>query len=111
MVTLDFRYVVFYSQLDEKVFFDFVRQIRAIPPMKRRLDPQVFRVPRRVSRDDLLSLIALCRRYDVDMRQLAPFARFENAAWFKNPRMHWYKLVFGRRARTATGGEGRRTRG
>lgn len=82
---LDFRCVTFYSDLDEKVFFDFVRQIKAIPPIRRRTHPQLFRVSRRVSREDLQSLIALCYRYDVEMRQLAPFARPHKRNLFQEP--------------------------
>ena len=111
---LDFRCVTFYSDLDEKVFFDFVRQIKAIPPIRRRTHPQLFRVSRRVSREDLQSLssrsaTATTSRCDSLRRSLGP----TNVTCFKNPRMHWYKEdkeVFARRARTVAGGEGRRTR-
>ena len=49
----------------------------------------------RVDAGSVYELLALFRRYGVDMAQLRVFDREEFASWFRNPKSHWFKEVFG----------------
>jgi hypothetical protein len=46
--------------------------------------------------DDLRQLLAVCRRYGVDMRQLAKFETAKNRDWFRDPKSYWHQAVFGK---------------
>jgi hypothetical protein len=56
----------------------------------------VVQLKRRPGEDDLRQLIALCRHYGVDMRQLAKFETAKNRHWFRDPKTYWYQAVFGK---------------
>ena len=43
----------------------------------------------------LRELLALFRRYSVEMSQLAAFESDANRAWFRDSRAYWYSKVFG----------------
>jgi hypothetical protein len=51
---------------------------------------------RRPGKDDLRQLLAVCRRYGVDMRQLAKFETAKNRDWFRDPKSYWHQAVFGK---------------
>jgi hypothetical protein len=40
-------------------------------------------------------MLALFRRYGVELRQLAAFDRDEFAEWFRDKQAYWHKDVFG----------------
>lgn len=87
---------------DERAFFEWLQRI---PCVKSALGSGehglVVRLKRRPSRSDLRSLLALCRRYVVNMRQLAKFETDSNRSWFRNPDSYWYDAVFGSEASAA----------
>jgi hypothetical protein len=56
----------------------------------------VVQLKRRPGKDDLRQPIALCRRYGVDMRQLAKFETAKNRDWFRDPMAYWHQAVFGK---------------
>ena len=47
----------------------------------------------------LRTLIAVMLRYDIDMSRLKSQCNEKNAIWFKNPRVVWYKKIFGEQKR------------
>jgi hypothetical protein len=49
----------------------------------------------RVDAGSVYELLAMFRRYGVDMAQLRVFDREEFASWFRNPKSHWFNEVFG----------------
>jgi hypothetical protein len=89
--------VRFYHQSDERAFFEWLSRI----PCVERYEGDGHRglvvyLKRRPGKDDLRQLLALCRRYGVDMRQLAKFETAKNRDWFRDPETFWYRGVFGR---------------
>ena len=48
----------------------------------------------RVDEGSVYELLALFRRYGVDMKQLHVFDREDFAGWFRDPRAHWFKEIF-----------------
>ena len=45
--------------------------------------------------DDLWEIIGFCRRYGIDMAQLAKFETDENKGWMRDPKLCWHAEVFG----------------
>jgi len=99
--------VPYFSQEDENHFFRWLKRIKAVQGnivgSKHGLhltlsDP--------VDDDSLYDLIALLKRYSVDMRCLATLCTPANESWFRSSRKYWYRAIFGRRrkpARVSTG--------
>ena len=87
--------VTFYHPADERAFFEWLQRIPCVASLsgdgRRGL---VVRLKRRPGNDDLRQLIALCRRYGVDMRQLAKFETDHNRVWFRDPRAFWHRAIF-----------------
>ena len=94
--------VVFYHENDELIFLEWLSRI----PCVECCDGDgryglIARLKRRPGKDDLRQLLAVFRRYGVDMRQLAKFETAKNRAWFCDPKMYWHKAVFGKQRRAA----------
>ncbi|MGZ3275360.1 MAG: hypothetical protein ACXU8S_13120 [Phenylobacterium sp.] len=88
--------VVFFHAADERAFFEWLERIPCVASAAG--DGTlglVVRLKRKPGQDDLRQLLALCRRYGVNMRQLAKFESKENRAWFRDPKMYWHAAVFG----------------
>jgi len=94
MPILTFRKVIFYSQGDERSFFESIGRIKAIKRVERRGDSLLLHVQKRVSQDSLRELIAVFLRYRIPMRQLAQFLSESNCHWFADPRKIYHKRVF-----------------
>jgi hypothetical protein len=92
--------VSFGHQNDERAFFEWLKRIPCVKSCRGDgRNGLVVRLKRRPGKDDLWQLLALCRRYGVDMRQLAKFETAKNRDWFCNPRAVWHEAVFGKRRR------------
>lgn len=87
--------VTFYSQLDEKLFFDGLRAIAAVSKIEGAGPDILVHVRSRPSATALRDLLGIFFRYEVDMKQLAQFVTPENRPWFRTPGMYWSRLVFG----------------
>lgn|SRR5579862_1171769 len=90
------RGVIFYHLNDERAFFEWLGRIPCVESYKdeggRGLVVHLKRKPRK---DELREFLAICRRYGVDMRQLAKFETAANRRWFRDPQKYWYEAVFG----------------
>jgi hypothetical protein len=81
--------------LDEENFFRWLESIPAVTGVARAgrdLDVSL-KVP--VGESDLRDLIALLKRYGIDMKCLRAFADAGNASWFRSPSAYWHADVFG----------------
>jgi hypothetical protein len=88
--------VRFGHQNDERAFFEWLARIPCVREYRgENQDGLVVYLKRQPSQDDLRQFLALCRRWGVDMRQLARFETEKNRTWFRNPEAYWYKAVFG----------------
>jgi hypothetical protein len=87
----------YYSSGDEDAFFEWLRRIGCVGTLWGAGPELVIPLIRRPSNSDLRELLALFRRYEVDMRQLARFAGGKDRAWFIDPTTTWHRAVFGER--------------
>ena len=85
---------MFYSQLDETLFFDGLKEISAVKKLEGVGSDLLLSVPSRLPDKALRELLGLFFRYHVDMRQLAPFLTEKNQLWFHDPEKYWFKKVF-----------------
>jgi hypothetical protein len=88
--------VRFYSAADEDAFFSWLKKL----PFVRRAEGRGLSLyidvnPLSIDEDGLRELLALFRRYEVDLAQLIVFDRDEFSDWFRDPRTYWHKAVFG----------------
>lgn len=99
MPTLICKRVTYYSDGDEKAFFEWLMSIGCIKELSGVGDELHLHIPRRrISNADLRELLAISERYEIDMKQLAQFANNRNESWFtKNRSAFWHKKVFGGR--------------
>jgi hypothetical protein len=85
----------YFSQADETSFFEWLQSIPGIIGVDGRGRELVIRLrSTSLSEASLRELIALYRRYEGDMSELAQFANRSNSVWFQSPTAYWYKAVF-----------------
>lgn len=87
--------VAFYSHRDEEIFFRWLKDIPSIDNVEGFGHCIVMSISREVPDKDLRELLAVFRRYDVDMRQLETLVSPGNRHWFADPSMAWHASVFG----------------
>jgi hypothetical protein len=91
MIKIDTSPIKYYSYLDEKYFFEWAQSI----PCVKSIDGGFLHIrSKRLSKPDLVDLIALMYRYKLPMQQLQQFCNSSNEHWFKVDRMYWFKAVF-----------------
>lgn len=93
-ITLICKDIFFYSNLDEAVFFEWIKKISSIQDCKGVADELHLDVKVAMSDDALRNLIALFARYAIEMNDLKQFVTDENRQWFKNKQAYWYSNVF-----------------
>lgn len=88
----------FYSQADETHLFEWLESIKCVMSFEGRGAGEVVVSLRseRLSKTDLLELLALHMRYGLPMKSLAQFRTKQNESWFCDPDKYWYKAVFGK---------------
>ena len=96
-ITLVCKSVLYYSQIDEDLFFEWIKNISAIKKISGKGDElYLYFTSKQISDDDLRELLALFYRYKIDMKQLKIFLIDKNRAWFYgHPKGYWHKKVFG----------------
>jgi hypothetical protein len=88
----------FYSYTDEDQFFDWIKKIPSITHVKGiGTNLLLYFKSKRIKAQDLRELIALFRRYKIDMSELKIFLNEGNKEWFyeKSKHAYWHKKVFG----------------
>lgn len=86
----------FYAYSDEKNFFRWLKSIRAVKDIAGQASGGLLLtldVPN-LDDDDLMDMIALFKRYDLDMSCLRAQLTKDNEHWFKNSDRFWYKTIF-----------------
>jgi hypothetical protein len=94
MPILKCHQLTFNSQLDEEMFFYGLGKISAVKKIEGVGQDVLVSVPAKISDKALRELLGLFFRYEVDLRQLAPFLTEKNRSWFCGPEAYWYKKVF-----------------
>lgn len=97
-IELEATGVRFYSQGDEDVFFKWLWSMPFVQEIVGEGRTIYIKIdPSQVDEDGLTDLLAIFRRYHVDMAQLVVFDREEFASWFRDADAPWHKEVFGSR--------------
>ncbi len=92
--TLICKDIFFYSDLDEAVFFEWIKKIPSIQDCKGVADELHLDVQIGMSDHALRNLIALFSRYAIEMNDLKQFVTDENRQWFQNEKAYWYSNIF-----------------
>ncbi|WNE40698.1 MAG: hypothetical protein mread185_000155 [Mycoplasmataceae bacterium] len=99
MIGLICKKVIFHSQLDDDMFFEWIKRIRCISEIKGKGDELYLYVEKdKVNEKYLREILALFYRYNIDMKQLQVFLNEKNKPWFfDNKEAFWNKKVFWRK--------------
>lgn len=96
IVELKAKATRFGSALDEAAFFEWLQKLSCVSEFEGRGDTLYIRIgSSKVDEAGLRELLALFRRYRVDMKQLAVFDKPEFSHWLRDERAYWHKSVFG----------------
>ena len=87
--------ILFYHDKDERAFVEWIDRMPFVQDSYGEGRSMFLRFSRFPTDDDLWELIGFCRRYGVEMSQLAQFLTEENRGWFFDPGMSWFAEVFG----------------
>ncbi|VVD89579.1 hypothetical protein PIN31115_01523 [Pandoraea iniqua] len=88
--------VRFLSSGDESAFFAWLKGIGFVNQVKGQGTTLFISIDESlIDEGGVRELLALFRRYDVDMAQLIVFDRDEFADWFRDDRSYWHPYVFG----------------
>jgi len=94
-VVLIAKRVWYYSENDEAAFFEWLDKLTCVEKYEGELDVLNIHVDQgRLDAGSLYELLALFRRYSIDMKQLRVFDKDKFASWFRNPKSYWFKEVF-----------------
>ncbi len=94
MRTLRCSKIIYFSHLDETMFFDALSKISGIRKFEGVGEDLVITTRRSLSSRSLQELIGLFTRYRIEMTQLAQYATKQNESWFRSPEKFWFKKVF-----------------
>lgn len=95
-VELEATGVRFFSQGDEAAFFGWLENLDCVDRYEGRgLTLFILVNAAAVDEDGLRELLALFRRYGVELKQLSVFDCSEFANWFRSEQAYWYKEIFG----------------
>ena len=86
---------LFYHEADEEAFIGWVDRmtfVRETYGVGRDMFLILNRFP---TDDDMGEIIGFCRRYGIDMSQLAKFETEENTGWMRDPAKVWCNEIFG----------------
>ncbi len=88
--------VRFFSKQDEAAFFGWLKALPFVERTEGHGRTVYIKInSSAVDEDGLRELLALFRRYGVDLAQLAAFDREEFAEWFRRADAYWRKDIFG----------------
>lgn len=88
---------VFYSGVDEDVFFAWIERIEPVGEV--RGEGRLLRLKvaaAQLDEDSFRELIAIFKRYALDMKELAKLDLPAFTQWFRNPKAYWHEQVFKR---------------
>lgn len=95
-ITLNTLEIVYFSPLDEEAFFEWLDKLPCISRVEGVGCSLYLTVNTdALDEDALRELLALFRRYGINMRVLLAFDRPEFADWFHDQEAYWYGQVFG----------------
>jgi hypothetical protein len=94
-VTLLAKRVWYYSEYDEAALFEWLDKLPCVRRYDGELDVlNIYVDSAKVDERALRELLALFRRYSIEMKQLKVFDRDEFSSWFRDPQAYWHAGVF-----------------
>lgn len=83
--------------IDETIFFEWIKKLDFIEKVKKfNRHIFIFITKKALKTIDLYDLVYLCKRYNIDMKQLRPFLNKRNSKpFFKSKDAYWFKPLFG----------------
>jgi hypothetical protein len=96
-IVLTCKKTVYYSPVDEELFFTWIEKIPSIIKDNGAGDEYYLYIKNHKIPDmDLREVIALFYKYDIEMTQLKQFLNDDNKKWFyDNKQAFWHEKVFG----------------
>jgi hypothetical protein len=95
IIELEARSVVYYSQHDEKCFFDWLDRMGCVKGYAGKGETLFIAVDRdRVTSAELLDLLGFFYRYGISMSQLQVFDLPQFSDWFPKRGTYWHYRVF-----------------
>jgi hypothetical protein len=94
-VTLRIAGSMYYSQHDEDVFFGWLKFVPSVASVRGELDELLIEVDvAKLSPNQLQELLALFRRYNIDLSSLAHLESDVNRGWLRDESKWWHQLLF-----------------
>ncbi|MEU6827876.1 hypothetical protein ABZ894_04410 [Nocardia beijingensis] len=91
--------VTYYSPHDEAVFFGWLDKIPCIESYRGQLRTLYLTIDLdAVDEGGLYEIVALYRRYNIDLKELRVLGADQVSPWFNDPDRWWHEEVFGRSA-------------
>lgn len=87
--------VLYYHEADERAFFEWLDRMAFVADYYGEVRDLFINISRLPTDDDMWEIIGFCRRYGVNMAQLAKFETPENTAWLRDNTMIWHREIFG----------------
>jgi hypothetical protein len=88
--------IKFLTSDDEDIFFSWLDKINIVSNVVGKGHNILIELhDRNIEDNDLINLIAIFMRYNVNMRQLSMLASNNNKHWFMCPKKLWYRAIFG----------------
>lgn len=87
--------ILFYHNGDERAFIEWIDRMPFVQDTRGIGRDMFIHFSRFPTDDDLWEIIGFCRRYGIDMVQLAKFETDDNKAWMRDPEMVWHAEIFG----------------
>lgn len=87
--------VLYYHDADERAFFEWLDRMDFVGNYYGVVRDLFIDFTRFPTDDDLWEIIGFCRRYGINMTQLAKFETVENSAWMRDPTRVWRREIFG----------------
>lgn len=85
----------YYSLSDELAFFAWLKSSPGVIEVRGEGRQLLIHLKsNRLSASSLREFIALYKRYDGNLEELARFETPSNTSWFRDPKSYWYKSVF-----------------
>ena len=87
--------VLYYHDADERAFFEWLDRMCFVDGYHGIVRDLFIVLNRFPTDEDLLEIFGFCRRYGIDMTQLAKFETDDNRDWMRDTKMVWSNEIFG----------------